>query len=170
MQNAAKSLLTDPTWVLKAPKVPWLLAARRLVMQVEARFLSSPSFFPSGSEFPSPQRRRKVVCKAKRPKSFGSPHGELNATPWACPSGLSGAQNGQRAREQTCCSQSPETWVFGSCVCVKNHLLRKAKRWSVLLRDKPSPHPPVPPPAAKSFLILSPRHTPDTPWFLHFGK
>lgn len=90
----------------KAPKVPLLLAAWRAVMKLKARYLFfSLSFFAFRVLIMSfPQRRKKVVCKAKRPKHFSFLHGKIKCDLWACHFELSGAKNEQIARKLTSCS------------------------------------------------------------------
>lgn len=76
-----------------------------------------------------PWRRRKVVCKAKRPEYFGSLHGRIKCDLWACHSGLSGALREQIASKLTSCLRCSEAWGLGSGVGVEqSHLLWQEKK------------------------------------------
>lgn len=90
MQNAAKSLGTDQPQVESTEKFHDCWPLEGLSCKLKHVSVSSP-FFAFGVLIISfPQRRGKVVYKAKRPKYFGSLRGGIKHDRWACHSGLSG--------------------------------------------------------------------------------
>lgn len=112
--------------------MPLLLAAWRAVMQVKECFLffSLSFFFPFRVLIMSfPQRRKKVVCKAKIPKHFSSLHGRIKCDLWTCHFELSGAKSEQIARQLTFCSQLLKNRRLHFLLLCWKHLLCKAKKW-----------------------------------------
>lgn len=75
-----------------------------------------------------PRRRKKVVCKAKRPKHFSSLHGRIKCDLWTCHFELSGAKSEQIARKLTSCSQLLRNRRLQFLLLCWNHLLCKAKK------------------------------------------
>lgn len=164
MQNAAKSLLTNQS---QGQSTESALTAGRL-KGCHASWSTFPFLLLLSFSFrvliiSFPQRRRKVVCKAKRPKHFSSLHGRVKCDLWACHSELSGAQNEQIARKLTSCLHYSEGKDFGSCLCIDTNLLWKAEKLSVLLLCNNS--------ALTKYcfnLLLYPH--PNTQSFLHLDK